>query len=487
MLNKKYWVILVIISVIAIFPRAAEVFNPYNYFFDPEQGTEYLVTKSIVVDHQAVLTAHQGGFGSFSKGPAFNYLLVIPFILAEGNPFGGRLMMLVISVLTVPLAFVFANRMLGLRTASLISFLLAVSPSLKDYAGAISPPFVIPLLTVFFIYFLYKSLQGEFKNIPLLIFTVGLMTHFEMAAAGILLTLLMLTGFVCVVKKTIPYRYYFLSAGLFLLSILPLVVFDILNNFQNIRGVIRMISAGKENALAQMGTSIGNIFGTRLNVFGWSFISTFSPNLFVWVSLLILLLLGLLLIVRNKNIKHNQKVFISYLTFVPFFTFIVLMIYPGNVVNQWWIMDLTVIYCFLLGFVLDYFWKMNKLRVLVFMVVFILSIAFIKRTLFIYKTQFAYPPTTYIKEDQAIKYIFENSKGKPFGIVVLSARTQENYDYLIWWNGRKYGYQPDRTPKKIYYVIIEPHLIYPLSKTPGNLIETKQLTNGFTIEQRLVN
>ena len=487
MLNKRYWLILIIITAIAVFPRVIEVFNPYNYFFDPEQGVEYMVTKSIVIDHKVVLTAWQGGLGTFSKGPGFNYLLAIPFILAQGDPFGGRIFMLIISILTVPLAFIFANRMLGLRTATIISFLLAISPNLKDYAGGISPPFVIPLLTVFFIYFLFEALHGNKKFIPFLVFVVGLMTHFEMAAAEVLLVLLILTGFICLIKKTIPYRYYLLSIAAFALSIFPLIIFDLTHNFYNVKGILNMFNAGSTQTSNYMSSGIGNLFANRISVFGWNFVSTFSPNLIIWVIVLAVMLTGIFQIIKDKKLMQEKKTFVLYLALIPVFSFLSLMIYPGNTINQWWIVYLTVIYCFLLGTVLNYLWGKNKLRLLIIFVLSILSIAFFNRTLFIYRTQYVYAPATYIKEDQAIKFIFKEAKGNQFGIVVLSSRPQQNYDYLIWWNGEKYSYQPYRTPKKTYYVIIEPNLIYETNSTPGKLIMTTRLSDGFTIEKRLVN
>lgn len=487
---NKYWLILILITLIAFFPRALQVFNPYNYFFDPEQGTEYLVTKSIVVDHQIVLTAHQGGFGGFSKGSGFNYLLAIPFILSGGNPFGGRLFMLIISLLTVPLAFIFANRMFGLRSATLISFLLAISPNLIDYAGGISPPFVIPLLTVFFIYFLFKEFNGQGKFIPLLALIVGLMAHFEMATAGILFSLLILTGIICLIKKTIPYRYYFFSIIFFTLPILPILFFDITHNFANVKGIFKMLEMSKP----QISLVLNNALDNRLEVFNWNFVSTFSPNPVIWIPVLVLILFGIYRFTNSRKGSLKEKTFALYLGLIPIFTFLILLIYPGNVINQWWISNLTVIYCFTFGIFLNYFWSKSKLKLLVIALIIILSIAFIKRTLFIYITQFIYPPVNYIKEVSAIEYIFENTNKKTFGIIVFAKRDLANYDYLIWWLGNtKYKYQPYKAKKGLYYIIIEPNY-YPLLNAPitlnslrsGELLETKKLPNGFIIEKRLV-
>lgn len=495
MRNNKYLLLLILITIIAVFPRAAVVFNPYNYFFDPEQGVEYLVTKSIVVDHQVVLTSHQGGFGGFSKGPGFNYLLVIPFILFNGNPFGGRILMFAISILSVVFSFVLTNRIFNLRTAVLISFLLAISPGLKDYAGAISPPFIIPLVTVFFIFFIYKVLRKELTYIYPLVFSAGLMVHFESAAAGILTALLALTGLVCFAKKSIPIRYYLLSVGSFAVAILPLIVFDIFNRFYNTLGVIGMITAIKNQIPNHSGLNFSSFIDNRLEVFIWTYISTFSPNLIIWLFLLIILIIGIIFFLKDKKVKQYKKLFISYLAIIPIFTLILLFIYPGEVANQWWITYLAVIYCFLLGVVLDYFLKKNiPLKALVVIMLFVLSFAYLKRTFFIYKTQFSYPPSTYIKEDHAIKYVFNDAKKHPFGILVYSKRTQENYDYLIWWNDKtQYQNQPHREKKGLYYIVIEPNIVFSLKEEKaldnlrvGRLIETKELSNGFTIEKRVV-
>lgn len=492
--SKKYWLILIFITVIAFFPRAAQVFNPYNYFFDPEQGTEYLVTKSIVVDHQVALTAHQGGFGLFSKGAGFNYLLAIPFILDRGNPFGGRILMLVISVLTVSLAFILANRMFGLRTAITIGLLLAISPNLKDYAGSISPPFTIPLLTVLLIYFLFRVFSGENKFILLVALVVGLMVHFETAAMGILSAQLVLTGLIGVVKKQIPHRYFILGIIFFILPILPIIIFDVGHNFENTRGVMKMLEMTNPQDSSLLSHNLWDLLGNRLNVFSWNFVSTFSPKLIIWLFVLGLILTGAFLFVRERKILPKEKTFVLYLGLIPVITFLSLMVYPGIAVNQWWITYLSVIYCFLLGIVLNYLWNKNKFKPLIVLVGLILGLAFVNRTVFIYKTQFIYPPNNYIREISAIKYVFEDAKGKPFGLRVAAKRDLANYNYLIWWIGNtNYNYQPHKEKKGLYYVIIEPNY-YPLLKEKvalaslraGVLLKTKRLSNGFIIEKRLI-
>lgn len=498
--DKKYWILLILLATIATIPRALEVFNPYNYFFEPDQGHEYLATKSIVVDHQIVLVAPQGGnpeggLGGFFKGPGFNYLLAIPFILTNGDPFGARIFMLTISVLTVIIGFILTNQILGLRTASLISFLLAVSPNLKDYAGSAWPPFVIPILMVLFIYCLYKVSHGQFRFILLLAFIIGLMMHFEMATAGVLMLLFFLSLLICLLTRTLPYRYCILSLLLIAITISPLIIYDIQHDFYNAKGIMNLIAQTKSPIDAHSTFSFFDLIKSRFNVLGWNFISTFSPNLIIWLSILAIMLVGLIMIFKDRKIIHKKKLFIFSLGFVPFFTFIVIMLYPGQIVPQWWLISLVVIYCFLLGIILDYFWTTTKLKPLTIVLLIVLTLAFLNRAIFKFRTQFVYSPHTYIKETEPINYIFKDAEGKPFGILMLARRPLEidNYNYLIWWIGHtKYNYQPYREKKGLYYIIIEPNASIALNDKEslnklrsGKLIKTKMMSNGFVVEKRL--
>lgn len=491
MKNKKYWLLILFFLVISFFTRATQVFNPYNYYFDSEKATEYLVTKSIVVDHKIVLTAHQGGLNTFSKPPGFNYLLAIPFILANGDPFGGRVFMFIISVLTVITAFVLANRMLGIKTAFFVGFFMAVSPLLKDYSSSVSPPFIIPFFMVIFLYILYEIFKGKRNLILILMFVVGLMANFEMAVSITLLLLLTLTGIVYLYKKAISVSLFLISLAFYIINLLPLLIFDLQNNFYNTKGLYKVFVEIGNHASKTTLSNLADLIIDRLSVFGWNFSATFTTGIIIWLPLLMIIVFGVISILKDKKIKPSEIQFISYLAIIPFFTFGFLLFYPEIVIPQWWIIDLSVVYCFLLGTILNYFWKINNIKFIVVIIIFILGILSFKRTVFLYKTQFVFPPINYIKEDAVLNFIFKDAKGKPFGILISSMNPQKNYDYLIWWNGEtKYHYQPYKEKGGLYYLLIEPNIKISLDSKKyinlrsGKLIKTTKLDNGFVIEKR---
>lgn len=489
--KKKYYLLLFFIIVIAIFPRAAQIFSSNNYYFGSEQAVEYLITKDIVVDHKVVLVALQGGFGDILKPAGFNYLLAVPFILADGNPFGGRIFMFLISILTIITAFVFFNRMFGLKISFLVSFLLAISPNLKDYVGSVSTPSLIPFLTILLLYCIFKAFNGKKEYIPIILFTVGLMAHFEMAVSGILSAFFILTAIFCVIKKVnIKPRYYFFSIIMYVIPFIPILLFDTYNNFHNIKGVIKLISAGGETSAKHSFSSILIILQNRIEIFGWDYVSSFSSNPLLWIPILFVIVYGMYLLIKNKKNKFTHKSYLLYIATIPLFTFIFTLFYPSQSIHQWWLGNLNIIYYLLLGLSLNYLWKNNYLKLFIILMFFLLSLAFINRTYFIYKTQFAFPPNTYIKEEGVIDYIFKDARNKPFGISVFTTGSKKTYEYLIWWKRNKiYHYQPYSQKKELYYNLYDPSYvnIYTKNKQKSFVndknIKIIKLPYGYIIEK----
>jgi hypothetical protein len=263
-----------------------------------------------------------------------------------------------------------------------------------------------------------------------------------------------------------------------------------------------LLAESRNSATSHAFSHILALVHDRWDVFSWNFVSTFSPNPVISLLLLISLSFGMVMMLKDKIVARQTKIFILYLALVPFFTFLVMLFYPGATATAWWLIDVAVIYCFLLGIILSYFWTKAKYKPITVIILLILLLACFSRTISLYKTEFTYLPGGYIKEVQPINYIYADAKGKPFGIVVLPRRVYEpeNYDYLIWWIGyAKYNYQPYRTEKGLYYFLIESKSIPGFDKSyakaydqilnapqKGKLLNTINIANRYIIEKRLV-
>jgi len=155
--EKNFTFFLLAIVILGSIPRSIEVISG-NYLFGFDQGVFFQAVKEIVVNHKPALIGTEVGGGGFFQGPGWYYLLSIPFYLWRGDPYGGMIFMLMMGILTITLSVLFGRKIFDTKTALTIGFLIAVSPAIIAQSRFIWPPFAISLLSVFFVFFLYKIL-----------------------------------------------------------------------------------------------------------------------------------------------------------------------------------------------------------------------------------------------------------------------------------------------------------------------------------------
>ena len=139
------------------------------------------------------------------------------------------------------------------------------------------------------------------------------------------------------------------------------------------------------------------------------------------------------------------------------------------------------------------------MRFFVVAIYIIFFLSFVDKTIFFYKNDFNDSGGTHkIKgKINAIDYIYKDSKGKQFGLLIFTPPVYTYvYDYLIWWYGeKKYNYAPHKEKKGEFYLLIEVDPEKPWSykgwletviKT-GDVIYTKTLPSGFIIQKRVQN
>lgn len=490
--KKNFAFFLLIIVILGSIPRSIEIISG-NFLFGYDQGVFFQAIKEIVVNHKLTLIGTEVGGGGFFQGPGWYYLLSIPFYLWRGDPYGGMILMFIVGILTIALGVVFGRKIFDIKTALTIGFLVAVSPAIIAQARFIWPPFIISLLAVFFIFFLYKVLQGSGKFFPLLTFIVGLMFHFETATGATLLLQLLIISPLFFIKKMVSLRFYTLGLLSFLFTQINLFIFDIRHDFINIKGIINLFINNNrdDSAINKI-----DLVASHISVFKSNFLSSFQMADLLWPFLLIVLVIGLISYFRDKKIRKVQKWLVLYLVTSPLTLFIVFIFYPSGI-WEWWILELIVFYCFLFGVILTYLFKNKLMRFFVVAIYIIFFLSFVNKTMFFYKNDFNdFGGIHKIKgKIEAIDYIYKDAKGRRFGLLVFTPPVYTYaYDYLIWWYGNKnYNYIPHEEKKGVFYLLMEPDSSKPWSYEgwletvikAGTILETKELPSGFIIQKRI--
>lgn len=494
-LKRKFLLISIFVILLALIPRSVEVLSG-NYLFGFDQGQFYGDVKKIVVDHKLTLIGtHVGGLGGFFQGPGWYYLLSIPFFLFGGDPYGGMVLMLIIGIATVASAILLTKKIFSWQEGVMVGFLIAVSPNIIAQSRFIWPPFPISFLSVFFLYFIYKILEGNKKYLGFLGFTIGLMSHFEIATSGTLLFQSILFVPFLIWKKIITGKSLLRFIIGFLLPLLPLIIFDLRHEFLNIKGVLNLLFPTVSSPAINKFTE--TIAMNHLAIVSSSFSSMFPWIAEFWQIIALILVLGSFLFIKDKNQVFEKKLFVFYLVSNPFLLFAIFMIYKDHMWT-WWILQLYIFYCFLMGIILIYFFKKHVLgKIIFFVIIFYFLTVYFSYIVNAYtRDYFDYGGTEKIKgKIDAIDYIYKDAKEEKFGLLVFTPPVYTYaYDYVVWWYGKtKYNYVPAAQKKGAFYLLIEKDPYKPWSyegwlKTvikTGDVAYTKTLSSGFIIQKRI--
>jgi 4-amino-4-deoxy-L-arabinose transferase-like glycosyltransferase len=488
--TKRFLLVSFILLLIASLPRGIELLS-HNYVWGFDQGNHYLSAKQIAVDLNPTLIGTEvGGAGGFFQGPGWYYLLALTVFVGGGNPYAGMIMMFLFSVATVWIAFYFGTKMFGEKTGFIIALLIATSPVHISQARFIWPPFPIPFFTVFFLYFVYKLLQGEKRYLVYIAFVVSLMAHFEIATAGTVLLQFILFSPVFFVRRLISIKHVLLSCIAFFIPLSPLVLFDLLKDHIIVRGVIAL-GTHSQQATKPLSWIVQN----HIAVFKSSFFSTFFGLPMYWLVFVVVGLLGVFIVIRKTHYTSGQKLFILYLLLSPILLFLVFLLYRQGM-WEWWLFELPVIYCFLLGIFLGGFLSYKRLQVITYIACVLLILAFFQQTIFWYKHDYYdYGGVHKIRGvKDALDYIYRDAQGEKFGLLVFTPPVYTyKYDYLLWWYGqRTYGYLPPAEKKEVFYLLIEPDPQKPWSYKgwmetvvkDGKVVKTVELPSGFVVQKR---
>lgn len=475
---------------LAAVPRGIELLS-HNYLFGYDQGEHFLQAKKIVVDLKPTLIGTEvGGGGGFFQGPGWYYLLAIPFILSNGDPYAGMVLMFVLGLLAVFFTFFFVRKMFDQMTAIFSAFLLAVSPAIIIQSRFIWPPFPVTFLTVFLLFFLYGVLQKKERYLPFLTLTLGLITHFETATAATLFINLLVLSPALFIKKLVSIRIVFLSIITLLLTQLPLIIFDLKHDFFNSKGILKLIFSASSVKVPILQT-----FSNRWDVFRDNFLSTFPSGNVIWPLLILIICVGTISYILDKNNSFSKKSFVMFLIVSPISLFMIFMKY-GSFMWSWWILELNVYYCFLLGILLAYLWKKIIIKVIIMGILFLFVGSYAYQTFNFYKNDFNDFGGVHKLNGkiQALDYIYANAKGKPFNLIIFTPPIYTYaYDYLLWWHGKqKYNYIPGKDKKGLFYLLMEPDPGKPWSYKgwletvikSGKVLETKEFPSSFIIQKR---
>jgi len=497
--HTKYVFIAVCLFLItsSILLRSVEVLNK-NYVFGYDQGRDYESVKTIVIDHKLTLigSASGGGFSGFQgifHGPFYLYLLVIPFILFNGDPYGGILFMFLFGIGSIVLGYSIGEKIFGRLGGLITATLLAVSPTLISQSRMVWAPNPATVFILGALWSVYAVRFSSPSSIFLTGFLAGFLYNFEIPFAVPICIALLIYFFL--IYKIRSIRQYIWLLGGILTALLPMIVFSLRHGIRFYQSFI-IASSG-------IGPIVLDFFKERKflpSIFLSNFSHSFPVHSMIPDSVL---LMGLVIttyffVVKETDVR--RKKYVLFLVLLPIVSFLLYFVL-GIPVYEHYLGVLTLCYIFITAYTILSLRKYIKIVPISIALIVLLGPIILIINGFIrnfQKDYVDYGGGAKIRGKlDAIDYIYSDANGKPFGLYIFTPPVYTYaYDYLLWWYAeKKYHFVPKEEKNGIFYLLIEPDWEKPWSYNgwletvikEGDVIETRELPSGLIVQKRVAS
>lgn len=411
-----------------------------NFLFNMDNARDMVDVREMVVLHKLRLTGPTSAIEGFYNGPFWYYFLAIPFILSDGDPYASILM----EIGLWAIGGFFLLKLVS-KWGSWLVLPVGLIWVASDYVILANRyafnPNPVTLLAPLFVYLLVEYLE---KNIAIYIiltwFLAGLFFNFEMNF-GVFTPIIIFASFVFTKNiKLLKQKWFWLGLAVFILMLLPQIIFDLKHQFIMSKAILRHLSENSGGSL--------NIL-KRFQSISSGFFDTFSATLMNHKLLAVIILI---LAIPALLKKGKDKVVLVSMIFiaVPFLGYLIL---PVSV-NPWHWGGEMAVSLILIAYLL------KKLKIISFLLSLAIIFFGISNIANFFMQDFAKPnldPSLYKNEISAIDYVYKYANGANFKVYAyLPSVYDYPYQYLFWWYGqKKYGYIPGEyvySPNKPTYI-----------------------------------
>ncbi len=434
---KNKTLLILIILLIGILYRVIITHNN-NFLFNMDNARDMVDVREMVILKKLRFTGPTSAIEGVFNGPAWYYLLALPFIISGGNPYASIVMEFILWAIG---GFYLLKLTKSFGTFAMVA--LGAIWIASDYIVLTNlyafNPNPITFLTPVFIYLFYKYLETKkFIFSALTFFLGGLFFNFEMNFGVFVIPIIIVSLILTKRFYFIKSKSFWLGSLFFILCLLPQAFFDLKHNFLMTKSALNFLSSGNKSTY---------VFDLRLRSIILSFYSVFSATLMnhkILTTSLLALLIPIFKKVFGQKDKDPIAIICLSLIVVPF----ILYLFIPVTVNAWHLGGAAAALVLLIGFELKKLREYNFIGKIIEIIIGLSIIFFAFSNVFKFFTgDLGKPsddPSRINNEIAAIDYVYKKAEGKNFKVYTyLPSVIDYPYQYLIWWHGlNKFGYLP---------------------------------------------
>lgn len=410
-----------------------------NYDFDQQYASNFAY--AVIKEYPLQLIGQELSVQGLFMGPFYFYYLVPFFSVYDLHPIGGFVGSVVLGLITIVAYYVIGSKVFGVRAGLVLAFFRSVLFARINDDWTMVPSYSAELLVLLTWYFLYRYFHGDTKVLPLVGFSFGLFTSFHPILFPFYLVFLILF---LLARKFPDIKTSLLSIFAFLAPVIPLILFEFLHNFLEIKQLISLFT----NPSFQ-GKDLGDVYNNLLiiisgpyRMFGMNFL---SKEVFFVLSYGFL---AFLIFKRTdfwKDSFHKLILAVTFVVFLFYYSF-----FPTHV-PEYYFMGIVTLITLYLGASLS---LLSKTRSLYFLLLIILAVI----TFYNLKTlnqRWNYPAhITLYHKDFIVKEILKDKPkdGEFYVSYIKNPGWNFGFDYLF----KLYGQVPQTIEAKppVYTIVI---------------------------------
>jgi 4-amino-4-deoxy-L-arabinose transferase-like glycosyltransferase len=252
-LSKKHRVLLALGLIIVIGSCLRLVGLPDWLHFAGDEGRDLLIVEEIIFGENFRLLGPSASTGGFFLGPAYYYLIALPLIIFN-HPAAPAFLVALFGIATIWLIYL-TTRRLATPAAGLIAALIyATSLVAITYSRWSWNPNPLPFFVTLIIWCVWginqpsKKSQGRWsggiKYTLLLGLALGIAV--QLHAVALLLFPALLIFWLIFHPRVKSLKAWLIGIGVFLLTQIPWLWYEVTNNFANLRGVFNVLGQERE-------------------------------------------------------------------------------------------------------------------------------------------------------------------------------------------------------------------------------------------------
>lgn len=440
-MKKPQLILLVIIIALGLFFRTYKLVERSDFGHDADLYS--WIVKDIVVNGHPRLVGQETSAPGIFIGPLFYYLLVPFYLILKMDPAAAFIPITIIGILAVISYYYVFSKLFNYKAGLIASFFYAVLlSSAVWFDRRLAPSTPTNLWAIWYFYTIVMMARGNFVVLPILGILIGLIWHIHIA---LIPALSAIPAAILVSKKFPNILQVKKFVFAFIITSLPLIVFELRHGFQQSISLIHNFFTPREGAtgwykfqivIEMVSKNINNLFFAPHSI---------NPLLYL-VTPAVILVSALWLIKKGLiGLKELIPLYVWIGSVIIFFSI------SSSPISEYYFYNIEVIFLGIVSLMLS-----SHLRTLLGKI-FVVSLLFIVvfKNAYIVITQDTYHKG-YVEKKSAVEYIINDAKFRNYPCFSLNYITSlgENvgFRYFLFLKNAHVGVAGKGSP--VYNIVI---------------------------------